>query len=299
MDTKYPLEVGSIIRKDKSFSITSYLYRANGHDGESPYDVYGKFSRFVFSILDMSGGMRKSTRINVNPNDIADIVKRSEYALQKQIDTECEGPVEQSSCNSCLANSVTFNMGSLKGKTPLAVLAEGNAEELKNQRAFLLANVGKYPTNQKLINAIDDAFKQQMGGNPINVPTPSKMASICLYSSGMKPQQRKQRADGKCEVNEMKIMWDVGNKYPVTIEITNYYATVIRFQDGRLNVKEPDPTSRVVLRATSSEAEWMNILRKIQTNMQMFEMLQTKTTFVEAEAIYNAQLAASRNAKQW
>lgn len=299
MDTKYPLEVGSIIRKDKSFSITSYLYRANGHEGEAPYDVYGKFSRFVFSILDMSGGIRKSTRINVNPNDVADIVKRSEYALHKQIEAECETPVEQTGNNACLANSVTFNMGTLKGKTPLSVLAEGNAEELKKQRVFLQANVGKYPANQKLINAIDDAFKQQMNGNPLNVQTSVKTASICLYSSGMKPQQRKKRADGKCEVNEMKITWDVGNKYPVTIEIVNYYATVIRFQDGRLNVKEPDPSSRVVLRAKAGEAEWMNILRKMETNMQMFEILQTKATFAEAEAIYNAQLATARNAKQW
>lgn len=296
MLTKYPLEVGKVIRKDKSFSITSYLYRANGQEGESPYEVYGKFSRFVFSLLDMGGGIRRAVKINVNPNDIADISKRTEYALHKQIEAECcDSTNEEDTGNT---SNVIFNMGTLKGRTPASVLAEGKREELEKQRSFLLANVGKYPANQKLINAIDEAFRQQTEGTLAQTQNAPKTSSIRLYSSGLKPQQRRQRSDGKCEVNEMRITWDVGNKYPVTIEITNYYASVLKLADGRLNVRDVDNSSRVTLRAVASEAEWINILRKIETNMHMFEILQARATFAEAESIYSTILSNSKNTYQ-
>lgn len=244
----------------------------------------------------MSGGMRRAVKINVNPNDIADISKRTEYALYKQIEVECSGSTNEA-VNSDASN-VTFNMGTLKGRTPASVLAEGKGEELEKQRIFLLANVGKYPANQKLINAIDEAFREQAEGELVQTQNVPKMSSICLYSSGLKPQQRRQRSDGKCEVNEMRITWDVGNKYPVTIEITNYYASVLKLSDGRLNVRDADNSSRVTLRAVASEAEWMNILRKIETNMHMFEILQARATFAEAESIYNTILSSSKNTYQ-
>ena len=301
--TRYPLEVGSIVRKNKTFSITSYMYRANGQEEENPYDVYGRFSRYTFNILD-TGDMngRKVAKVNIKPSDIADIVKRTEYAFKEHMDVENKPNVVATGATvNSPAYAVTFKMGAFKGRTPASLIAEGREEELLKQKSFLAANVGKYPANQQLINAIDDAF-QLKANNQLNISTDNENTgsrTINLFTSGLKPQQRKQREDGKCEVNEMRIDWQVGAKYPVTIEITNYYATVVKQADGRLNVREQDAMSRVSLRATASEAEWMDILRKIETNMHMFEILQARTTFAEAEEIYQDQLNAAGVTRNW
>lgn len=295
METKYPLEVGSVIRKNKAFSIMSYLKKAEGSEGEPPLEVYSKMSRYTFSILEKNDGRAQSVTVNIRTSEIEDIVKRSEFALQKHLGNECSGANVSDEANS-IAYTVKFAMGSYKGKSPASMIAEGKLDELKSQKAFLKANIGKYPKNQKLIDAIDEAMELNASGKlaqSSNMPVADK---IILYQSGLKPQQRKQRDDGKSEVHEAEISWTVGSDYPVTVQITNYYADVTKQADGRLNVKNPDQSSRVTLRVTVSEAEWMDVLRKINTNMSLFEMLQARATFAEANKIFYKMLGESKKA---
>ena len=45
--TKYPLEVASIVRT-QTFSVESHLALARAADGDSPFKVFKKLSRFIF-----------------------------------------------------------------------------------------------------------------------------------------------------------------------------------------------------------------------------------------------------------
>ena len=302
MITKYPLEVASVVRKNKTMSITSYLYKAKGTEGENPYEVYGKFSRFSFSILDLGEpGNIKTARINVKPDEIADIKVRTKYALREHLDAETKMPTGNSLGESYPAYTSTFRTGAHKGMTPASVLLEGKAEELKKERAFLQGNVGRYPANKQIIAAIDNAFdlqKANMLRGDVTNNNNNLVRTVSLFYSGLKPQQRKQREDGKCEVHEMNISWQVGAKYPVEIAITNYYASVNKQTDGRLLVGEKDNSSRITIKITLDESEWMNTIRKIDTNMHMFEILQARELFKEADQI-NRDAIMANGGRTW
>lgn len=296
MKTKYPLEVASVVRKTKTFSIDSCLEKADGSErGEAPLEMYAGFSRFSFKLLEKNEGKAKATSINIRIPEIEDIIKRGEYALQKQLDFEI-GYGDDSLETQSIAYTTTFTMGNHKGKTPVDLIREGKADELESQKAFLKGNVDKYPKNQKIIDAIDETLKLQSEGKLNAASKASVSKNITLYDSGMKPQIRKTRADGKSEVDSAKIVWNVGSEYPVTVEITNYYADVVKQLDGRLNVRNTDKDSITMLRITISEKEWMDITRKIKTNMQMFEILNAREMFATSQKIYAEQLVASKKA---
>lgn len=287
--TKYPLEVGSVVRKSKTFSIMSYLIRANAYDNELPYTVYGKFSRFAISILDITNGT-KSVRGNIKPSEIADISYRSEYALNKHIEAEINSVNTSSTSTLSTAYSVKITSGTLKGKTPATVLLEGNDSYLENQREWLQQNLSRYPNNKVQIDAINEAFKLKREGKlDKSASNNSGGTIVTLYDGGMHPLTRKTREDGKCFVYEIKITWQVGEKYPVMVAIANYYATVLKTQDGRLNVTNVDNSSRTLLSMTMSEGEWIEIISNIKRNMSMFEILQARSLFNDAEVISKEQ----------
>lgn len=296
MKTKYPLEVASIVRKTKTFSVDSCLEKADGNErGEAPLEMYAGFSRFAFKLLEKNDGEARATSINIRIPEIEDIVKRGEYALQKQLDSEL-GCGDASSEPQSIAYTTKFAMGNYKGKTPVDLIREGKGDELEAQKAFLKVNVAQYPKNQKIIDAIDEALKLQSEGKLDVTSKTSVSKTITLYDSGMKPQIRKTRSDGKSEVDSAKITWNVGNEYPVTVEITNYYADVVKQSDGRLNVRNADKDSMVTIRITISEKEWMDIMRSIKINMQLFEILNAREMFTVSHEIYAEQLAASKKA---
>lgn len=50
--TKYPLEVASIVRT-QTFSVESHLALARAADGDSPFKVFKKLSRFIFALINV------------------------------------------------------------------------------------------------------------------------------------------------------------------------------------------------------------------------------------------------------
>lgn len=286
--TAYPVEVVSIVRKNKTFAINSFLYRANGYNDESPYKVYGNFSRFAVSILDSSDGTKKTLKANLRTDDIPIISRKTDIALQHSMFYKPQKQAEGGTVPQSEAYTLKFNMGKLKGKTPAQVILEGNGKELVNQRKFLADNIQKYPANRKFVNAIDEAIQlyRQNKLENVEVSDPVEENVIEIYKAGMHPLVRKTRQDGKCFVYDFSITWKMGADYPVTLSVVNYYATVVKKDDGRLNVTDVDNSSRITTSVSMTDAEWVNIIESINRNMRMFEILHAKQAFQEAEEIY-------------
>lgn len=280
--TRYPIEVASVVRKNKTFAINSFLVKADGYEGESPYKTYGKFSRYQFSIVDFTSGERKTVTSNLRISDIPIIKEKSLIALEKNMFAMNDINNYQSK-----ANTVKFLSGALKGKTPAQVILEGQKEEIIRQRNFLIANLNKYPGNRTILEAIDEAinlYKQnKLESNSIS-------GQICIYNAGLHPLTRKKREDGYCQGYDMSILWVLGQSYPVTLEIKNFYADVVNLPDGRLNVRNIDKSSLLNLNISMTDAEWMNIVDSIERNLRMFEFLHAKNIFVDADTIYRSIL---------
>lgn len=291
--TKYPVETVSIVRKTRTFAINSFLTKADGYNEESPYKLFGKFSRFAFSILDSSDGVKKTATANIRPSEMPAIVAKTNIALKQNVlYTPSEAVTE---ANDSPAYTVTFGMGSLKGKTPAQVILEGKGKELMQQRNFLLENLNKYPKNRKIVEAIDDAVKLYKE-NKLERKEKGKTETkeLVIYKAGMHPLIRNTREDGKCKVYDMTIAWKLGADYPVNLTIMNYYASVIKMEDGRLNVRNVDNSSKLTLNIAMTDVEWMNVIESLQRNMRMFEVINAKSLFEQADQIYRQSIAQRR-----
>lgn len=293
--TKYPVEVASIVRTNKTLGFNSFLFRADSSENESPYKIYGKFSRYAISILDTSGTSNKSVRGNIRVTEIADIERRTQYAFNKHMQFETKGSLVNNEGSSSRAYTVKITTGSLKGKTPAEVITDGNGKLLMQHKKFLEQHLQQYPNNKIQIEAINEAvilYKEGTLENKKDVQGENEI--ITLYNAGMHPLTRQKREDGKCLVYEINITWRVGANYPVTMTVSNYYARAEKMNDGRLNVKDVDEQSKIRLNVSISEAEWFNILSSIERNMNQFEVLTAKTIFNDANQTYITTIQESK-----
>lgn len=195
----YPLEIFDSKTKQKTLSVTSFLYPMDVEQGESPRKLYNKFSRFVFTVIDKSQGELSTPSCNVNVNDVPGIIEKSRcanlidmqarygkaqelnalHAINKKLDCvkqniaflftllktgkapEKKETGDTSAADVEKAKSVQIPTGSMKGKTPYQVLSEnaGNLDQLKKHREWIQGNLEKYPKNQQQIDAIDAAIR--------------------------------------------------------------------------------------------------------------------------------------------
>ena len=281
----YPEEVGVSVRQTKTFCMNSYLHPALAEDGQNPYRIYDqRFSRFRVTVIDTTNG-KKYAEANIPVNMIADIIARSEYAFKRAMDVEVEPEVSGTSP----AHTVRFTSGYFKGKTPAEVLLEDpekNKKALMTQYEYLKKNLEKYPGNKIQMDAIRDASDLLKKGELFNKKTETQRPSITIYNAEARALIRKAREDGMCPVYTLSIRWNVGEKSPIVVDISNFYAPVTKFEDGRINpqISKKDPNSVVNLTYAMFGWEWMDIIRSIKSNMQQFEMLHAKECFANAQS---------------
>lgn len=190
------------------------------------------------------------------------------------------------------AKNVQIRSGIYKGKTPYEVLAGDSSQKdgLLKQKAWLAGNLGKYPMNQEQIDAIDEAIlmldKGQLGSHAAEKgmeTTQLKFGDILLYSSGPRPLQRKMGDDGYCPVKEMSITWHIGKDYPVEINISNYDATIIKRDNGAINVETSKKRNEVKTYFNISSDGWFDCLSRIQRHMDLFGIYNMTKQFKEAD----------------
>lgn len=288
-ELKNPKELVSIVR-NQTFAVQNELVKAECEDGAEPLKFYSHFSRFPIVIINAE---RKATTANIAVKDIPDMVARTNFAYTKELEmaymprTVAPTPTadgEDLSTNIAFTTVLTLGNG-LKGKTPAQLVMEdpNNVQKLNNQYKWLKESIEKNPkfadNNKKQMDAIVEAGRLYKAGKlsgdaattaSASVATPTGQG-IVIYETGMRPLVRRKRPDGKCFVYEAKVEWILGNKYPVNVEIQNYYAPVTKDSRGLLNVKasEKDNVVRNLMRLTASD--WEYVMYMIQTNMRTFE----------------------------
>ena len=281
---RYPIDVNTSQTKDKTLSVESHLAVAKTSDEQSPLKIYHEnFSFYKFAIIEKTAAVKAVTS-NVNVKELEDIFRRTDYAFKHSMDYENE-PIDSSATSP--AYTVKIASGTFKGKTPAEVLIENpdNKDALNKQYQWLKSNLAKYPNNKTQMDAIADAAKLLNDGALTSV-TKKNGQRIRLYPSTTLPVPkaltRKPREDGMCPVYEMEIFWNIGDNTPIEVSIKNYYAPIEKKEDGRITPIRKQATDRIERSMRIGEADWLNHIREIKTDMANFEMLNAKSTRADA-----------------
>lgn len=290
-----PLQCADAIQ-DKSLVINAKFYNItydnllNGED--SPQKIFGKNSRFHFSILDGTSVLSK-----VKIEQIAGISKRSEYAanLQYEYELNTSNGDDNNEQNLSIAYTVKFLAGNLKGKTPAQIVLENSYDEAKKllneQYMYLKKNVDKYPNNQKIMDAIVDANKLNEQGlitsDNVNktktrtfeilkeVPKPNIYAPTVINGKELYP------------THSMHIWCNIGSKYPINIEIKNYNCPIKRTDTGGVNaiLSEIDKDSFKMANISLDIDTWLGIVASLERQIEMFSVMNGNKAFILANQV--------------
>lgn len=297
VNLRNPKEFFSIV-EDKTFFVLNELSTPSCQDGSEPLTMYdSRFSRFKFAIINAE---KKAATANIPALAMPGIFYKMEGAIfEDRIAKMMKrfNPHSDDAGNSP-AYTVQLTSGSFRGKTPAQVLLEKpeNRSMLESQMNWLKQNLGKYPKNQIQIDAISAAMDLLKTGNLRQSASPTQSV-VSLYSSGMRPLVRRKREDGMCFVYEISIGFNAGTERPVGIEIRNYFAPVVKRDNGLLNVlkKEMDKSSEVKNVFWMSMDNWLWFRHLTEAQMRTFENMYApslyKTAF-EAEAANRAAFGA-------
>lgn len=272
--SKNPREIAYIVEKS-TFAILDGLTKADIENEEEPLTLHSrKFSRFSFLIINQD---KKAATANLNVKEMFGFLAKSRFAMQQEMlyrfnVTDAKEEEELPS-----AYTVTIASGSLKGRTPADVLLNDGEEGkklLNNQYTFLKNNLAKYPKNKTQMDAIVNASTLLKEGK-LDADTAGKgqIKKIPLYSSGLRPLVNRKNNAGMSFVYELTVDWLLGEKRPLMITIVNYYAPVIKKDDGMLNVqvKQRDQTTLRNNTVNLTFEDWAYVQHMIETDIERFE----------------------------
>lgn len=271
--SKNPREIAYIVEKS-TFAILDGLTESNIENEEEPLTLHSrKFSRFSFLIINQD---KKAATANMNVKEMFGFLEKSHFAMQQEMLYQFNsGSNEEEELP--LAYTVTITSGTLKGRTPADVLLNDGEEGkklLNNQYTFLKNNLSKYPKNKTQMDAIVNA-SQLLKEGKLDADAVGKGPTkrISLYSSGLRPLVNRKNNAGMSFVYELTVDWLLGEKRPLMITIVNYYAPVIKKDDGMLNVqvKQRDQTTLRNNTVNLTFEDWAYVQHMIETDIERFE----------------------------
>lgn len=271
--SKNPREIAYIVEKS-TFAVLDGLTEADIENEEEPLTLHSrKFSRFSFLIINQD---KKAATANLNVKEMFGFLEKSHFAMQQEMLYQFNsGSNEEEELP--LAYTVTITSGTLKGRTPADVLLNDGEEGkklLNNQYTFLKNNLSKYPKNKTQMDAIVNA-SQLLKEGKLDADAVGKWQTkrISLYSSGLRPLVNRKNNAGMSFVYELTVDWLLGEKRPLMITIVNYYAPVIKKDDGMLNVqvKQRDQTTLRNNTVNLTFEDWAYVQHMIETDIERFE----------------------------
>lgn len=267
------------IQKNQTFFVLNELTIPECKDGSEPLTFHhDTFSRFKFVLISKE---KRPATANVPVKELPAIFQkirnlslRDMLSVQKQKSEPSKSP----------AYTTTINAGTLKGKTPAALLledAQTNKRLLINQKNWLESNLGRYPRNAAQITAIEDALRLYEAGQLNAEESKAGFQAKTVYSSGMRPLIRRKHGD-KYFVYEISIRWDGASEKPVEIDIRNYYAPVTRTEKGLLNVKAKEREGEIRNVISLTLEEWLWVEHMLESNIRTFEDLYARNHYKQA-----------------
>lgn len=272
--SKNPREIAYIVEKS-TFAILDGLTEADIENEEEPLTLHSrKFSRFSFLIINQD---KKAATANLNVKEMFGFLAKSRFAMQQEMLYRFNVTDAKEEEELPLAYTVTIASGSLKGRTPADVLLNDGEEGkklLNNQYTFLKNNLAKYPKNKTQMDAIVNASQLLKEGKlDADAVGKGQTKMIPLYSSGLRPLVNRKNNAGMSFVYELTVDWLLGEKRPLMITIVNYYAPVIKKDDGMLNVqvKQRDQTTLRNNTVNLTFEDWAYVQHMIETDIERFE----------------------------
>ena len=257
------------IQQKQTFFILNELAKPECKDGSEPLLFHhDTFSRFRVVIINAE---KKPATANISVKEIPGIIQKIQNLNLKQLLAEKTGKTDT---QKSAAYTTVITSGRLKGKTPAVALNESEAVNkplLVNQKNWLQQNLAQYPRNAEQIRAIEEALKLLEEGKLNQTEAESSNRTEVVFHSGMRPLVRRKRADGKCFVYEIEVKFHAGLERPVTIEIHNYYASVVQKETGLLNVTSKDTSSEIHNTFSMTMEQWYWVAHVLETNIQTFE----------------------------
>lgn len=271
LEIKYPWEIVSEVQ-NKTFSVEAAF---SLNEGDRPLQVFNGFSRYILCVIEEG----KAATCNVPVKLMKSIEMKTQKAFEKHMDFEWSPKTEGGNTP---AYTVRFFAGDLKGKSPVEVLLDPDGKiKLENQKKYLEENLAKYPKNKTLIDAIDEALTMDGKNLATTTVAPDPMT---ILEIGTRPLKSKIREDGMWFCYEVKIVWTPSNKYPISIEITNYYAPVEKDENNLLNVqlKKKDKSSEIVNTFRMVVDDWLDVVDKMVSEKNEFIRIHKEDAYSRA-----------------
>lgn len=284
------------------FNIVDRLSVVEEKNNEPFLSVFAPYSVYGITILEG----RESVEANMTLDDFYDIHSKSQMAnelvMKKAFGLSDKAPAVQAPVQPAstampaggvsIAFSTALTMGALKGKTPGDIILEAGDKadaiaKVKSHMDFLQVNVGKYPQNQKLIDACKAALDlQERGqleaqkpeaGTPAATPHPVQTAfeeytlhePIDKYYSSKKENLDPSDPNlvfNKCYRYSVKVR--PGNNYPYHIEIVNYWAPIGKTAAGLTPINTAKKQKEVKKAFDLTSAQWNSMMMKLFFNTE-------------------------------
>lgn len=258
------------IQQNQTFFIENELTVPECKDGSEPLTFHHEtFSRFKFVLINKD---KKPATANISVKELPAIFRKIQNLSLRDMMAAQKHSEEP---GKSLAYTTTIATGRLKGKTPAALLSEDaqtNKGLLISQRNWLKENLARYPKNGEQIQAIEEALSLYEEGKLNMEESGGGFQPETVYSSNMRPLIRRKRGD-KYFVYEIAIRWNGGAKKPVEIELRNYYAPVVRQENGLLHVMAKEKEDEIRNGISLTMEEWMWVEHMLETNLRTFENL--------------------------
>ena len=266
-EIKYPEQVISVARSDKTLGVDAKLSVADTEHGQSPLELHAGYSRFVFTILTQSASGYNFVSANLPPAEIDLIKKETDIAVEMLTNKALEKKPSVSS-----AYEVTFFTGEFRGKTAADVLLQDASKEsaLLTLKKQLEANLSKYPRNKAQIDAIDEAIALLKAGKLTAEGVKSSI--IDIYRADIRaPHASKKDAEGNTDVYSFSIVCDLSKNYPFAINIMNCKAPVVLNANGTQTPNMAKAKDKKEANILLTKSEWYKIIQKMIKVNKMFE----------------------------
>lgn len=269
-DEKRMVEFG---RQDGYFYIQDGLATADPARGESPMTLMAKFSRFPVYITKKG---EHACMANIHPRALYAMGKYTEYAMNLHM-RAINRPKQEGAADS-VAYTTLIRSGNLKGRTPADILLkdQDGRTALERQAAFL-ENQNKTPGNKYIasnnaqIKAIREAIQLFDAGKLNSSAGQAVMPTITIYEAEYRSLESQKLPNGKVLVYSIAIKWHVGLKTPVSVEISNSYAPLIRETGGRTH---PDMSQQEMERKYTyslTDEEWGYCIDEMRSHLEAFK----------------------------
>lgn len=258
MVEKYPLQIWVAARAGMSLTCAADLKSPEEWDTKnSPMEMHSGFSVFRMAIASSEKG---SVVANIPASDVPYLL--NQYHFQRNILNR-----QAMSIPNTPAYTVPIKERNCKNRTAAEVLQmENGLNILTNARKFFAANLNRYPKNEQMVKAIDEAlflYQSRQLSQSVNLPP--------LYSSPVKPKSNADK-NNRHTAYSISISGSSSSTVDWTFEIFNCKALLRNM--GKLkvvDVEHAEEKKTLTFKITQQEMDLF--IYRLQSTLENFERM--------------------------